>query len=120
VNNFRGNKGPVFNPFRMQFTILFLTVAELSYSSSLPPFKGFAGVAPSSTLISLWMSSVLMGSVFTVTPEDETTGGFTSPLVTGELVPEGVWFTVLVSSSQEDVDEPDSSSVDNVGGWSPT
>ena len=39
----------------------------------------------------------------------------------GLLLPDGLcWREFAASSSQEEVDDPDSSSVDRVGGWSPT
>ena len=40
-------------------------------------------------------------------------------LGTGLLLPEGVALVPVGPSSQEDVEDPDSSSEDKVGGWSP-
>ena len=114
-----------------------LIVAELSYSSS---FLGTAlgGIVeldteevPPETEVSMGsdLSSVLTTSSFLMTLLLlalllllAAAPSFEPPLGTGELLPEAegvALFCKSLDSSQDDVEDPDSSSEDRVGGWSP-
>ena len=115
-----------------------LIVAELSYSSS---FLGTAlgGMVvldteevPPETEVSMGsdLSSVLTTSSFLMTLLLlalllllAAAPSFEPPFGTGELLPEAegvALFCKSLDSSQDDVEDPDSSSEDRVGGWSPT
>ena len=109
-----------------------LIVAELSYSSSFLGTTAATGVLDdvsmgSGLVLTLGVgTSVLISSLGLISL---TEAGllllvlFASELFllgTGELLAEGVaLFCNAADSSQDDVEDPDSSSEDKVGGWSP-
>ena len=104
-----------------------LIVAELSYSSS---FLGTAllGIAADTTEeveVSMGsdLSSVLTTSSFLMALALLLAARLSfEPFGTGELLPEAegvALFCKSLDSSQDDVEDPDSSSEDRVGGWSP-
>ena len=115
-----------------------LMVAELSYSSSfLGTDEGTTGLLPgeevsiasvlTSDLTSDFISSFLTAealvvvSVLVVVLADCLAASELFRLGTGELLAEGALalFCKTADSSQDDVEDPDSSSEDKVGGWSP-
>ena len=77
-------------------------------------------------MTSIFTSSALIGGLISEAAVAEATGGLTSEaatlfLGTGDELPEGVALFPAPPgpSSHDEVEDPDSSSEDKVGGWSP-